>query len=209
MKRAPRRKIDWEAARERIARASQGLDEALSPSPEEVRRILDARARALARGADTGADAGPLLAILSFSLSGERWAIETKYVQSTRRSAGTTRVPGLPDVFCGVESLRGEIMAVIDLARVMGMPAAPRPANGYLIVLGQDQAELAVLCDELFEVTTLPRSALVTQGGGRHLAGLTADALLVLDGASLLDDPRLTVDQTETPEIPVTDAEPR
>ena len=70
-----------------------------------------------------------------------------------------------------------------------------------VLVLGDDRAEFGVLADAAHDITTLrvdeihaaPDSA--TGVGREYLRGVTADALIVLDGAALLQDGRLFIDQ--------------
>ena len=82
------------------------------------------------------------------------------------------------------------------------------PARGLtdlarVLVLGADRPEFGVLADAAHEVTTLrvdevhepPDSA--TGVGREYLRGVTKDALIVLDGAALLRDGRLFIDQGE------------
>ena len=114
-----------------------------------------------------------------------------------------TPIPGTPDVLTGVINMGGEILAVFDLGRLFGMPGVTRTEQSRVLVLGQDRDELGLLADAAREVRPLRIDAILEppgslEGIGRTtLRGVTADALIVLDGAALLRDPRLVIDPGE------------
>jgi purine-binding chemotaxis protein CheW len=179
----------------------RGLDEALSPGPERARRILDERARILARVPTTPVDEARLKLLL-FEIGHQRYGIETAYVLEAVEGSAITPIPGVPDHFLGVTSLRGEVVTTVDLARLTGAPAQPRGGTGLLVFIGQTHADLALFCDTVLDVVALPRAKIIplpfeSTGEQRHLLGTTSDTLLVLDGAAVLDDRRLFVDNHE------------
>lgn len=212
------RSKSFDQIREQLERMARESFEGEGPSPEEARRILDERARSIARVTHDATNDVPRMDVIVFSSHGERYAIETSYVRETVRSLGTTRVPGTPEWIVGIESVRGEIVAVVDLAALFDAPKPPAPATSspalsagaatsLLLVIGRDQAELALRCDDVAEVATLRRDRIVappraaTSGGKRDVLGVTDDAIIVLDAAALLGDPRLFVEQTEEIEV--------
>jgi len=73
-----------------------------------------------------------------------------------------------------------------------------------LVVLGGEEAEFGVLADAVSEVVSLRREDLLdplapaTGIGGEFLRGVTRDGLIVLDGAALLESPRLVIEQRES-----------
>ena len=201
--------IDWDDVRRRLARAAEATEAAERLSPERARAVLDERARALARVPPAPPRAAEVLEIATFALANERYAVETRFVREVVRLAEFTPLPGAPPFLIGVMNLRGEILALIDLRTLFGLPAreaSASPAEGggsRVLVLGNERAEFGVLADAAHEVAALRVDEIheapdVTSGAGRDfLRGVTADALIVLDGAALLQDGRLFVDQGE------------
>lgn len=188
--------LDWEALRRRLAAARQATADALTLSPKRVQRLLDERAKSLARAGEE-ADAGERIELFTFELEGEWYAVETRYVREVCRPPECTPVPGAADFLTGVVNLRGEVLAVVDLARALGLPAGPQP-SAWLIVLGIERAEFGFCCGEVGEVRMLAVDTLHAASGNAAAAclrGVTADALLVLDGAALLADERLVVEE--------------
>ena len=207
MKPSPKKRIeeiDWKQVRQRLARAAE-RQEAAALSPERARQVLEERAVTLARVPVEATADGAGIEVIVFALADERYAIETQYVCEVIRLADLTPLPGAPEFLAGVTSLRGQIVAVVELRKFFGV--APRGLTDLarLVVLGSDQPEFGVLADAVHEVVTLRKGQLLEPAGavagvGReYLRGITADALIVLDGAALLQDPRLFVDQGEDP----------
>jgi purine-binding chemotaxis protein CheW len=196
--------LDWQQVHTRLDQAAQALREALDPSPERRRAILQDRARALARPPVEKPAASELLHVVSFALGDEQYALEARHVREVVRFTEYTPVPDTPPFLVGVSNLRGEILAVIDLRKFFGV--APRGVTDLsrILVLGGGRPEFGVLADAVHEVVAL-RTADVLEppetvaGIGReYLRGVTGDALIVLDGAVLLQDGRLFIDQGET-----------
>lgn len=200
--------IDWAEVRQRLARAEAATREALAPSADRAKALLDGRARALARPLSDARDAGPKLELLAFALGRERYAIETKFVREVLRSSELTPVPGAPSFIAGIANLRGEMLAVIDLRRFLGIEAGGLPDLARVVVLGTDAVELGVLADSVDDLEQLPAAEVLPAAeplagvGREYLKGFTRSALVVLDGAALLDDPRLVVDQTQAAPTP-------
>jgi purine-binding chemotaxis protein CheW len=144
-----------------------------------------------------------MLQVVTFSLGEERYAIEARYVQSVVRLRDFAPLPGAPDFVFGALNLRGEILAVMDIRPLCGVPRRDPTGRARVLVLGTGRAEFGVLADEAHEVAALHRAealeapAGVCGAGRKYLLGVTAEALIVLDGAVLLETGDLFVDQGE------------
>lgn len=201
--RQPRRQaIDWADVRERLARAQAAATAALEPPPERVRALMDERARRLARP-PAQSEETDAIAVMTFALGTERYAIETEYVREVVRLADFSPVPGAPDFVLGVTNLRGEVLCLVDLRTFFDVPSKRLTELSRIVVVGMETAEFGILVDEAFEMATLRPNDIVpppesVAGIGREcLLGVTREALIVLDGAALLRDPRLFVNQDE------------
>lgn len=193
--------IDWSLVRERLDKATAATESASRVSPERAREILDARARALSRVQQAELDAGEMLEVATFALADERYAVETRFVSEVTRLVDCTRVPGTPDFLLGVTNLRGDILSVVDLRKLFGLPTRELSEDARVVVLGGERPEFGVLAEAAHEVVTLRRDELleppasVADVGRESLRGVTRDALIVLDGAALLQDARLFIDE--------------
>jgi purine-binding chemotaxis protein CheW len=196
-------KIDWPEIRARLARAIAATEGTSRLSPERAQTVLEERARLLARVPTPAPQAAEVLTVTTFDLANERYAIETEHVREVVRPADITPVPGAPEFLVGLLNLRGEILAVIDLRGFFGVAAGALTARSRVLVLGGDRAEFGILADAAHEVTMLRRDeiheppASIAGIGREYVKGVTQEALIVLDGAVLLRDTRLFIDQGE------------
>ncbi|MBI2840449.1 MAG: purine-binding chemotaxis protein CheW [Acidobacteria bacterium] len=195
--------INWEDIRGRLGRAGAALAGALERTPEERRRVMDERARVLARVPAISRPDEEKVEIVTMVLGAEHYAVETKHVREIARLVDFTPVPGTPDFVLGIANLRGEIVAVMDLRRFFGVPVKGLTDLSRVVVLGTTRSELGVLVDEAQAVMSLRAEEVLEPPGsvagiGRdYLRGVTADALIILDGAVLLKDSRVFVNQAE------------
>ena len=193
--------FDWPAAAERLSRAAELLADSAGTDADASRRVLEERARNLARATRDATIREDVLSVVVFTLGAERYALEARWLREILRTAEVTPVPGLPDYLVGVANLRGEILAVVDPRRLFGIDAADAAARPRVIVIGEAFAEFGLLADEVDEVTAIPSAdvdpaSLSAAGPGRELIrGITRDAVVVLDAAALLSDPRLVFDR--------------
>lgn len=198
--------VDWAAVRQRLSRAHAAITELLEPSPERARAIMDERARRLAGARAKQAAPTPALETLGFALGLERYAVESTYVREVVRLVDFTPVPGAPEFLFGITNLRGQVLVLADLRKFFGVRQQGRTDLARVVVLGTDRPELGILADEAHELRSIPLTEIqnpfesVTGIGREYLLGVTKDALIVLDGARLLADPRLFVGPTESHE---------
>jgi purine-binding chemotaxis protein CheW len=168
--------IDWEAIHHRLAAATAAISESADPSPEESRRILEARARAAAKPPITP-DEAERIEVLAFSLAGETYGVETCHVREVRQLKDLTAVPCTPPFLAGVMNLRGRIIAIIDLRKFFELPTKGLTELNRAIVLTGGDNELGLLADSIDGVrcptcrTACPRSAAFATGFSRVLPG--------------------------------------
>lgn len=183
-------RIDWNAARERLANAERVISGRVERSPEEIRRVLEERARVLARplAADSMAER---MEVLTFTLSGERYAVESRYVFAALRLEDITLVPSAEPPLVGLTAWRGELLALFDLRILTGTSARALSDLSWIVVLGDGAAAFGVLVDELHPVLRIPVSEIQPLPGGlsgtrEYVRGVTREALLVLDAGDLI-----------------------
>ncbi|MBN1527505.1 MAG: purine-binding chemotaxis protein CheW [Thermoleophilaceae bacterium] len=194
-----RRAIDWEAVHRRLAVVEAAVSGGLERSPEETRRILEARARAAAVPPGKP-DESARLEVLAFALAGETYAVETCHVREVCQLRDLALVPCTPPFVAGVINLRGRILAVLDLRRFFDLPARGLTELNRVVVLRGGDDELGLLADSIEGVRSVAVSELqdglptLTDARARFLKGVTGRRLAVLDGGRLLEDAGLKVD---------------
>jgi chemotaxis signal transduction protein len=115
----------------------------------------------------------------------EHYALPVADVLEVAELGDVTPVPGAGAAVLGVGNLRGQVLPVVDLASLIGLPAG-QPARMVIAEHGGRRAGLAV--DSVDGVEDLPDAS--EEIDSRHLAGaaLTDGALVgVVDVGSVLD----------------------
>lgn len=202
---APRKAIDWQELRARLAQAIQGTAAALQPSPERIEAILRERARVLASVRRKASRAADAVEVLTFRVGNDCFAIATQFVRAVRPLGDWTPIPAGPDFLLGVFPLHGQVVALFDLGRRLGLVDAALPDTGpsQVLVLGTDRIEFGVSVSEVVDVSflgadeILPAPAAAPGMAREHLRGVTGKAVLVLDGDALLRDALFYLDQDE------------
>lgn len=188
-----RNPLDWDAVRAELERASQGMNAVLRPPPERVQTILEQRSKALARPLDGGLSPEAMVDIITFSLGSERYGVGVRHVREVIRWSTVTPLPGGARVNSGVVNLRGEIVPVMDLRPLLGLPSSPPAEFSAIIVLGADRAEVGISVDEFGDIVSVKEADVVppppmTKREPRVLLGVTTCAVGLLDGDVLLSD---------------------
>jgi len=113
---------------------------------------------------DAGGDLGERLVM--FRLGEQELAAPITAVKETLAPRALTRAFLVPPALAGLMNLRGEVIAVLDLAVLLGLPRAASP--GGLVLLRNtaghgksNRAAAALLVDQLNGVIDVPRSSLL------------------------------------------------
>lgn len=176
-----------------------------SPLTAEARRILRARAQALARPAQEAPLAEGVLEVLEFRLAQERYALETPCVREVYPLKDLTPLPCTPPFVLGIVNVRGRIIPVIDLKKFIDLPDEGLTDLHRIVLVGTGDLELGLLADVIVGVRSVPVESLqpslptLTDIGSEYLKGVTAERLVVLDLARILADPKIIVHE-EVPE---------
>jgi hypothetical protein len=145
-------------------------------SPDQVRRVLEERARALARPPEDQAD-DDTLELVVLAVGAERYGIDVRLVREVRPLAGLAPVPGMPACWAGLVNLRGSLCPVLSLRRYLGGGDDPDPDRDGVLrpppTAPHDRAHAAV-------------------------QAVTPDLLQLLDPGALLADPALVVGRDAT-----------
>jgi purine-binding chemotaxis protein CheW len=171
------------------------MSETNASTPESAsaaRALLEARARALARPIFREAPAD-VLEVLIFDLAGERWAMESQYAHHVMRLRDLAALPGSEAPVRGVTGWRGQLLIVLDLRGVLGLPGHGLDDLRHVIVVGRDRPVFGILAGVVREVTTIetkdirPAPERTASRRGDVVRGITPEAVIVLDAARLIE----------------------
>jgi purine-binding chemotaxis protein CheW len=165
----------------------------------ETKRILKARAEALAREPARARAAAEHIEVVEFVLAYERYAVETRYVREVSPLENLTPLPCTPAFVLGIVNLRGEILSVIDLKKFFELPEKGLTDLNKVIVLEAESMRFGILADAVSGVRRVRvdeiQPSLPTLTGVReaYLKGVTAERMVILDADKLLADERIMV----------------
>lgn len=173
-------------------------------SPDEARRILRARAEALARPREAAGRRSHACAVLVIPLGGERYGIETSHVVEVLPLRGVVPVPHTPPFVVGVVNHSGRIIAVLDLGRLLrASERHPSDARGWVAVVESRGVTVGFVADAVPSIVEVvidelvSPPATVSETARRWIRGMTAELVAVLDADALLADSQIVVnDQT-------------
>jgi len=143
---------------------------------------------------------------LTFTLGGETFALDIANVREVMDVAPVARIPRMPDFFHGVINLRGNILPVVDLRRILGMPPIEKTVDTCIVIMEIDidgeTTTMGALADSVQEVTDLDADAIgrvpkigmkldttFIRGMGRHNDGF----VIILDIDNVLSRSELSV----------------
>lgn len=103
------------------------------------------------------------VSVLTFSLSGETFAIEAIMVQEILDLLPETKVPGARPFVASVVNFRGKVIPLADVRLAFGMESTATTIDSRIIVIeliiDGEETPVGIRTDRVFEVTMLPRSA--------------------------------------------------
>jgi purine-binding chemotaxis protein CheW len=94
----------------------------------------------------TPADAGSMRRFLTFRVGRERYAIPAEQAAEVIRIPRLARVPRSPPALLGIANLRGSVLPVVDLAKLLGMPdgAGHSDSSRAIVLVSASPSALAV-----------------------------------------------------------------
>jgi purine-binding chemotaxis protein CheW len=150
-------RIDWDLARTRLMQSEKRCEEALSETEARVQSAYRERAIRLARPAPTPPGASIGKAALVFSLGLERHAVQLKDLAEVVPFTGCRPAPGAPPEICGVMSLHGQVLTVVDLGRVLTPSAPPFPGSGMVLIRRRSGQSIGFKVDRVEELRDLSK----------------------------------------------------
>ena len=192
-----RTRIDWDLVRSRLQSSERALEEAMTESPARIDAAYRLRAARLAKRRVEQAPHAATLTILVFRLGLDRYAIEIKEVAEVFRLHRCAPVPGSPPgsppLFAGVINLRGELRAVVDLARLLALPGGADPGNkgddsGFVLLLRRHGQEIGLKVDRIEDLREIGPEDLSLPSQGKYVTGLAPGMLMLLSVEAVLSE---------------------
>ena len=134
--------------------------------------------------------------LLKFSLDEEWYGVNIVDTVEVIKCPDVFNIPYTPDYIMGVANLRGEILAIIDIRKLLGTPVSTTSAEKHIIVVERKDMKVGIMVDRAVDVVSVPSSdvkpALSKADGARRLitgeVQLNGDVLAILDLSVLIDE---------------------
>jgi purine-binding chemotaxis protein CheW len=188
----------WAAIHQRLADLDKRLEGGFAPDAATLEARLLERTQQWATVCETD-QPDSWLEVLTFSLSGEVYAVESEHISLVMPLSQYTPLPGTPPHVLGIVNVRGRIVSVLDLRVLFELPIGGLSDKNFLAVLQGPEMEFGLLIDRVLGIKQIQKATLQKEvanlSGIRsaYLLGVTADQWTVLDGARLLGDPNMRV----------------
>ena len=193
--------LDWREVERRLEAARAAMERGWAPDAEAAKRLLKARARALAREPAKDEADDDYIEVVEFVLAYEQYAVETRHVREIHPLEHLTPLPCTPAFVLGIVNVRGEILSVIDLRKFFDLPEKGLTDLNKVIVLESENMLFGVLADAVIGARRVRvadiQPSLPTLTGVReaYLMGVTAERTVILDAEKLLADETIVVQE--------------
>jgi purine-binding chemotaxis protein CheW len=118
--------------------------------------------------------------VCAFWLGGSCFGLDVALVGELVEPEGVTPVPLAPPAVVGIFNLRGSPLPLVDLADVLGVPAAPRAERRWALVFRADGLVAALSIERMHAVVPAGRGTRVAKQDAENEL---VDCLLETDGA--------------------------
>lgn len=146
--------------------------------------------------------------LVCFYLRGQEYAANIEHVKETMLVRPITRVFLTPPWLAGIINLRGDVVAVLDLAQLLGLPATAITDDSRILIAKHEGRSAGILVDSMAELRTLELAGLqappptLSAETSTLLLGLATvedgSAVRVLDLPALFESDRLRAFQRDT-----------
>jgi chemotaxis signal transduction protein len=173
--------IDWPQVHARIASIGRLLESEAAMSPESEAALLAERARHLAEPPEEerGED---MLALLRVRLGREDYAVHAGDVVAVATGVEIAALPGATGPLVALAAWRSRVLRTIDVRPALGVSA---PASRTVLVIGEYEADLALLVDSVEDAEVVRHSEL--QPAPADVAASDLLRGILQDGTPLLD----------------------
>jgi purine-binding chemotaxis protein CheW len=125
---------------------------------------------------------------VGFQMDGQQYAIRIEQIQEIVIIDRVTPTPQVADYVEGVTNLRGAIIPIINLRRLMGLSPKPADADSRTIVVNVGDRTMGCTVDAVSQVIRIPQQSIqpapdtLRAGGSNDIAGFAKldDQLVVL-----------------------------
>lgn len=159
--------------------------------------VLRTRTERLARPLDSHRDDGDVLQVALLQAGPEKVGVVAERMSAIVDAPPLTPLAGLPPWMPGIVQVRGEVLSVVDLARLLGLQTDGEPTT--LAIVEDPRGPLGLLATRLLGFEDIYPEDLAEDFSGtgdgpqRPVGGVTRGMVSILDLGVLYDNPHLII----------------
>ena len=96
--------------------------------------------------------------LLRFSLNKEWYGINAEDVAEVIRCPRIFNIPHTPDHVMGVVNMRGEILTIIDIRRLLELPVVEHSHSRYVVVVEPQDVKVGIIADRVSDLVEVPNT---------------------------------------------------
>jgi len=181
--------------------------ETLLSSDVDIQKVLEDRARVLARTGEAASAEQDVLRLLAFSIGEERFGVDLHYIQEIQplKREMWSLVPCTPNFIVGAVNLRGRIYSIMNIAAYLEIGVEVDMEQAHVLLIRGETVperllmEFCILAEDRPRLEQVPLSAVqpasgtLSVKGQEFIQGVTADMLMILDLQKLISHPGIIV----------------
>ncbi|MCK9259598.1 MAG: chemotaxis protein CheW [Azoarcus sp.] len=123
---------------------------------------------------------------LTFVVAKLAFGLPLECVQRAFAAVAPRPLPAAPDIVCGIINVQGDVLPVLNLRRLLGLPEREIEPGDRLLVVSSSRRKLVLIVDSVGDIITCENKDFVALerviGGTRHVAGVvkTTDGMLLI-----------------------------
>jgi purine-binding chemotaxis protein CheW len=170
----------------------------VTSSEERTETVLRERAKQLAIPGES--ETNDYFDVLAFQLGAESYGVELCHTTGVHFLRDLMPVPLSPPFVVGAINLRGTVVSVLDLGRLLEVPGSAVVERDQIIALHFEEVEVALMTDRISGVRRVSRSQLqpglpnLSGMNASYVEGITRDRMILLDVKRLLSDPKISAE---------------
>ena len=134
---------------------------------------------------------------VTFRLADENYGINVMQVQEVLRMTEIAPVPGAPHFVMGIINLRGNVVTVLDMRKMLSLAPSEVTDNSRIMVIECGEVTVGLLVDSVAEVVNIrssqidPAPAVGNEDSARYIHGVFSneeDILILVDLDKLISD---------------------
>ena len=133
--------------------------------------------------------------LLQVSLDGECYGLSIEDVVEVIGCPKVFNIPHTPDYILGVINLRGEILAIIDIRKLLGRSVTPSNDQKHIVVVERGNVRIGILVNTANDVVRISHSAIKPSLSTADKAGglitgevsMQGEVLAILDSGVLME----------------------